>query len=251
MRRFALIPITLAVAGGLALLAYKLGGSGAQAGATTAPALALDSERARFSYLVGLDHARELEPIADEVDLETVIAAIREAHAGRKPQWDAAQTDAVRARFAQHLRDRRDAAQRELAAKNAQRSAAFLRENGAKAGVVTTASGLQYEVLRDAAGAHPRATDTVRVNYVGSLVDGSTFESTYATDHPAELVLDRAMPGWKEGVALMGVGAKYRFWIPPALAYAERGLPGQIEPNALVVFDVELLGIAGRGGAAE
>ncbi|MGH8076472.1 MAG: FKBP-type peptidyl-prolyl cis-trans isomerase, partial [Lysobacter sp.] len=84
------------------------------------------------------------------------------------------------------------------------------------------------------------------VNYVGTLLDGRKFESTYDTDHPAEFVLNRVMPGWTEGVALMPVGGKYKFWIPAKLAYGERGIPGQIEPNATLAFEVELLEIAGK-----
>lgn len=113
--------------------------------------------------------------------------------------------------------------------------------------MITTASGLQYQVMRAGKGAHPKANDTVRVNYLGRLLDGSKFESTYDTDHPAEFVLAQVMPGWTEGVQLMTPGSQYRFWIPAKLAYGERGMAGQIEPNSVLVFEIELLEIAGEG----
>ena len=101
--------------------------------------------------------------------------------------------------------------------------------------------------MREGKGAHPGPNDTVRVNYLGKLLDGSKFESTYDTDHPAEFVLAQVMPGWTEGVQLMSPGSQYRFWIPARLAYGERGMAGQIEPNSVLVFEIELLEIAGEG----
>ena len=113
-------------------------------------------------------------------------------------------------------------------------------------GVVTTGSGLQYQELRAGKGAQPKATDTVKVDYVGTLLDGTRFDSTYAIDHAATLSLNQVMPGWAEGVQLMSVGSKYKLWVPAKLAYGEHGKPGQIEPNAPLVFEVELLEIVGR-----
>lgn len=108
----------------------------------------------------------------------------------------------------------------------------------------TTASGIAYQVLRpgDRKGAHPRPTDTVKVNYRGMLADGTTFDAS-RYDEPISFRLDDVIPGWTEGVQLMTVGAKYRFVIPPALAYGERGAGGVIPPNATLTFDIELLAI--------
>lgn len=213
----------------------------------TAAAPALDSERARISYMVGLDMAKSMAPVKDEVDIDIAIAAIRAVHAGRKPALDDAQTDALREQFGEVLRKKQEMATREIARKNLAAAAAFLATNAKAPGVTVTASGLQYQILRDAKGPKPAATDTVRVNYASSTLAGAKLESTYDTDHPADIALNRVFPGWSEGVQLMPVGSKLRLWIPPALAYGERGASGRIEPNALLVFDVELLEIAGKG----
>ncbi len=124
--------------------------------------------------------------------------------------------------------------------------AAYLAANKHKPGVHTTASGLQYEVLTEGTGPKPTAADTVTVHYVGKLIDGTTFDSSVDRGQPATFPLRNVIPGWTEGVALMPTGSRYRFTIPPDLGYGERGAGGVIPPNAVLVFEVELLGIAGR-----
>ena len=123
---------------------------------------------------------------------------------------------------------------------------AYLKANKSAPGVVTTSSGLQYQVLRAGAGAHPTADDTVAVNYEGKLVDGTVFDSSYQRGQPAVFPLGQVIPGWTEGVQLMQPGAKYRFVIPSALGYGARGAPGAIPPNAVLRFDVELLAVRGK-----
>jgi FKBP-type peptidyl-prolyl cis-trans isomerase len=225
---------------------------------TQAPAL--DTPRARVSYMVGLDMAKTMAPVKDEVDIEIAIAAIRAVHAGQKPALDEAAANQVREQFTETLRKKHELKVRELARTNLAAAERFLADNAKAGGVTTTASGLQYKVLRSATGPKPTATDTVRVHFSSTNLAGQRIESTYATDHPAVIALNRVFPGWSEGVQLMPVGSKVRFWIPPALAYGERGvaagLGAEIEPNALLIFDVELLEIAkasptatGAGGA--
>ncbi|MBL8297397.1 MAG: FKBP-type peptidyl-prolyl cis-trans isomerase [Rhodanobacteraceae bacterium] len=242
----------LFVAVAVALLAAcRGGGNAAPAASSPVPAARseLTTDRERASYMVGLDLAKNVAPVKDEVDIELVVQALRDAHAGKPALLDPAQTDAVRKQFTQSLRDKRDQAQAAQAAENRDRGAAFLADNAKQAGVAVTASGLQYHVLRAADGPRPQASDTVRLNYIGSLLDGQVFEDTYAIDHPASFALNQVMPGLQEAIQLMPVGAKYRFWLPASLAYAERGVPGQIGPNATLVFELELLEIAGRQDA--
>jgi FKBP-type peptidyl-prolyl cis-trans isomerase FkpA len=119
----------------------------------------------------------------------------------------------------------------------------FLETNGKKEGVTTTASGLQYKVIKAGTGAQPKATDTVKVHYKGTFLDGKTFDSSYDRGEPISFPLNRVIAGWTEGVQLMAVGATYEFYIPSNLGYGERGAGGAIPPNATLIFVVELLGI--------
>ncbi|MBX3712518.1 MAG: FKBP-type peptidyl-prolyl cis-trans isomerase [Lysobacter sp.] len=222
----------------------------ADRGSKSVTAPSLDTDRARISYMVGLDMAKTLAPVKDEVDLEVAIAAIRAVHGGHEPALDDAQANAVREQFGEILRKQQELAMRELARKNLGEAEAFLKKNAQADGVKTTASGLQYQVLREGKGAKPGKADTVRVHYASTTLAGATLESTYASHHAASIALNRVFAGWAEAVQLMPIGARYRFWIPPALAHGERGAGDNIEPNALLVFEVELLEIAGKPGAA-
>jgi len=119
----------------------------------------------------------------------------------------------------------------------------FFENNKKNKKVVTTSSSLQYEVLRAGTGAKPKATDKVKVHYHGTLIDGTVFDSSVERGAPIEFELDKVIPGWTEGVQLMSVGSKYRFFIPPALGYGPRAM-GKIKPNSVLIFEVELLDIA-------
>ena len=119
---------------------------------------------------------------------------------------------------------------------------AFLAKNKSKSGVKTTASGLQYEVEKEGTGPKPKATDTVKVDYTGTKIDGTKFDSSVDRGQPATFPLNQVVPGWTEGLQLMPVGSEYKFYIPAKLAYGERG-PGPIGPNATLIFDVKLISI--------
>ncbi|MBQ8968136.1 MAG: FKBP-type peptidyl-prolyl cis-trans isomerase [Bacteroidaceae bacterium] len=119
--------------------------------------------------------------------------------------------------------------------------AAFLENNGKREGVVTTKSGLQYEVLTEGTGRSPKATDKVRCHYEGRLINGSVFDSSYKRQQPADFGLNQVIPGWTEGVQLMKEGAKYRFYIPYLLGYGEQGAGSSIPPYSTLIFDVELI----------
>lgn len=218
----------------------------AQAPSAQKTSAAANPDRRRASYLVGQDLARQIEPVRDEVDIDLVVEALRAAHAGATPLLPADQVEAVRRDFTRHLRDKQDATRVAHAAKNLRDSQAFLADNGRRPGVTTTASGLQYEILRKADGLKPDANDTVDVAYVGALPDGRKFEDTYVIGHSAQFALNRVFPGMTEALQLMPVGAKYRFWVPPQLAYGEHGKAGEIEPNLVLTLEIELLAIAGK-----
>jgi FKBP-type peptidyl-prolyl cis-trans isomerase len=128
--------------------------------------------------------------------------------------------------------------------KNLEDGEAFLARNKKRNEVITTVSGLQYEVIREGSGPRPKETDTVTVHYHGTLLDGRVFDSSVDRNQPATFPLDRVIPGWTEGVQLMSVGSKYKFYVPANLAYGARPRPGGIiRPNMALIFEIELLSI--------
>jgi len=131
---------------------------------------------------------------------------------------------------------------KEIGDKNLKASEAFLAENKKKPGVVTTASGLQYLVLKKGSGAKPKTTDKVKVNYRGTLLDGNEFDSSFKRGTPAVFPLTGIIPGWTEGLLLMNVGSKYKLFVPSTLAYGPRP-DGPGGPNSMLIFEVDLLGI--------
>lgn len=130
-----------------------------------------------------------------------------------------------------------------MSAINLAKGAKFLEENGKKEGVVTTESGLQYLVLQEGTGKKPTEYDTVVVHYAGTLLSGTEFDSSYKNLEPVSFPLNRVIKGWTEGLQLMNVGAKFRFFIPSNLAYGPRGAGRDIGPNETLIFEVELLDI--------
>lgn len=204
----------------------------------------LATEKEQVSYMIGLDMARSLEPVKDEIDLDTLNKALKTALAGEKSLLDEKQAQQIRESFGQKMQAKQIADMLAKAKKNLTEGQAFLAANAKKPNVKTTASGLQYEVLTEGKGAKPKPTDAVSAHYKGSLLDGKTFDSSYDRGQPATFVLTQVVPGWQEGITLMPVGSKYRFWLPANLGYGEKGTPGgPIGPNATLVFEVELLDI--------
>jgi FKBP-type peptidyl-prolyl cis-trans isomerase FkpA len=133
--------------------------------------------------------------------------------------------------------------QDKLAADNKVKETVFMTDNGKKNGVITTASGLQYEIIAEGTGQKPAASNVVRVNYEGTLIDGTVFDSSYTRGEPVEFPLSGVIPGWTEGIQLMPVGSTYKLYIPSELAYGTQGAGGVIGPNSTLIFKVELLAI--------
>lgn len=204
----------------------------------------LPTEKDQVSYMIGLDLAKALEQVKDDVDVDVLAKAIKAELDGSTPLMTDEQAAQVAETFGQKLQAKRAAETEAAAEKNKTEGEAFLAENAEKTGVEVTESGLQYEVVEQGEGAKPSVDDIVRVHYKGTLLDGETFDSSYDRGEPAELPLHQVVPGWQEGIVLMPVGSTYRFWIPSDLGYGDVGTPGgPIGPNAVLAFEVELLDI--------
>ena len=202
----------------------------------------LPTDKDKVSYMVGMALAKQLEPIKEEIDVDMISKAIKTSLAGEKLLMTEDQAREVGEGFGQKMQAKQIAKAMADAKKNLDEGKKFAAENGKKTGVQTTASGLQYQVVTEGKGPKPKAGEVVRVHYKGATLDGKTFDSSYDRGQPATFVLSQLVPGWQEGITLMPVGSKYRFWIPSNLAYGEQGA-GPIGPNQTLVFEVELLDI--------
>jgi FKBP-type peptidyl-prolyl cis-trans isomerase FkpA/FKBP-type peptidyl-prolyl cis-trans isomerase FklB len=212
-----------------------------------APALAqeLESDMDRLSYTVGMDIGNSLSEQGMDLDLDLLIDALRASYNGEETLLTREEALAERDKFMQR-RQQELAEQRNLdAQRNLEEGQAFLAQNAERDEVTVTESGLQYRVMTEGDGASPQATDQVTVHYRGTLLNGTEFDSSYARGELATFALNQVIPGWTEGVQLMQEGAKYEFFIPADLAYGEQGRPGPIGPNATLIFEVELIEVAG------
>jgi FKBP-type peptidyl-prolyl cis-trans isomerase FkpA len=203
----------------------------------------LKTDAQKFGYAIGVDLAKSLKPVKDDVDIKALEAGLDMVFAGSEPVLDDATREQIKNTVAEKLQKKQVEERTAAATKSKAEGEAFLAENGKKEGVKTTASGLQYEVLTEGKGDSPKATDTVTVHYKGTLINGETFDSSYDRGQPVSFPLQNVIPGWTEGLQLMKPGAKYKFVIPSALAYGERGAGAKIGPNATLVFEVELISI--------
>src|SRR5437773_5678509 len=198
----------------------------------------LKDQKDKVSYSLGLNIGFNLSRQNVEINPDMVTAGIKDAVAG-KPQLSTDQVKEVMATFEKDMQQKQKAA----GEKNAAEGAKFLEENKKKEGVKTTASGLQYKAIKEGTGAQPKGNDTVTVNYRGTLINGTEFDSSYKRGQPATFPLNGVIKGWTEGLQLMKAGSKYQFFVPPNLAYGDRALGPDIAPNSTLIFDVELLGV--------
>ena len=216
----------------------------------TLPAVeGLKTDNEKISYMIGLQMANSLQQVKDYIDPATLSKAVQAGLSGNGKLMTDAQAQEVGMAFGQFMQRKQAQIIAEQGAKNLAEGEAFLAANKTKAGVRTTESGLQYQVVRAGSGAQPTAADTVKVHYRGTLLDGKEFDSSYARNEPATFPLGGVIPGWTEGVSLMPVGSKYVFWIPAALAYGPNGAGQDIPPNATLKFEVELLEIVKQDAA--
>ncbi len=197
---------------------------------------ALDTDEAKVSYGLGLMIGERVLKQYGELDMDLVMQGMKAQYAGEETQLTLEEAQAA-------LEAQQQRAAEEASAAAAQVGIDYLAANKEKEGVMTTESGLQYEVLTAAEGPKPTADDTVSVHYVGTLINGNEFDSSIARGEPAQFPLKGVIPGWTEGLQLMNVGSKYRFVIPSDLAYGDRGAGQAIGPGETLIFEVELLEI--------
>ena len=190
----------------------------------------------KLSYALGLNIGHQLKEmgLSDQLKVDDYASAITDVLKGNTPQIGMEEASKLLNDFFTELEEK----QRTAAKNEGER---FLAENAKRPEVTVTPSGLQYEVLNEGTGRSPKATDTVRCHYHGTLIDGTVFDSSYQRNRPADFGLNQVIAGWTEGVQLMKEGAKYRFYLPYHLAYGEHGAGNSIPPFATLVFDVELL----------
>lgn len=203
--------------------------------------LATDTQK--LSYALGLDIGSYFKTLGQDLDLEIISRGMLDSYKGNKPLLTQEETAQIQQQFAQKQQEKQIKDTLEMITKNNKAAEEFLKENGAKEGVITTESGLQYKVLTPAEGPKPKAEDTVKVHYKGTLLDGTEFDSSYTRNEPAVFPLNQVIPGWTEAVQLMNVGSKIQLFLPPNMAYGDRGAPPVIEPGSMLIFEVELLGI--------
>ncbi|MBQ7420701.1 MAG: FKBP-type peptidyl-prolyl cis-trans isomerase [Prevotella sp.] len=195
----------------------------------------------KVSYALGLGIGRQLSQMGAQLNIDDFAQAIKDVIAGEGLKVSESEAQTIVQDFFEKQEKMQRAAAAEAGKTAKEVGEQYLAENAKKDGVVTTASGLQYQVLKEGNGKSPKATDKVRCHYEGMLVDGTLFDSSIQRGEPATFGLNQVIAGWTEGLQLMQEGAKYRFFIPYQLGYGERGAGASIPPFAALVFDVELI----------
>jgi FKBP-type peptidyl-prolyl cis-trans isomerase FklB len=205
----------------------------------------LKEQKARDSYSLGYDFGNNLKRQGVDVNPDVLLSAVREGLEGKKPALSPEEIRDTLLQLRKKLMVLQDRRYRELSTKNLEEGRAFLEANKTKEGIHTLPSGLQYKVLREGEGPIPKATDTVTINYRGTLIDGKEFDSSYVRGKPLTAHVFGVIDGWTEALQLMKVGSKWQLFIPPDLAYGDRQY-NRIQPNSTLIFEIELLSIGDR-----
>lgn len=219
---------------GILLLAFQAGAE---------EQMSLTSKKDKLSYGIGADIAKNLKGQAIDVDPDIVLRGMKDVLSGGKTLMSEEEIRQTLTELRQEMMAKQAQETKKIGEKNKKDGDAFLEENKKKEGVKTLPSGLQYKVITEGTGKSPKATDTVTVNYRGTLIDGSEFDSSYKRGQPATFPVNGVIPGWTEALQLMKEGAKWQLFIPPGLAYGEKGAGNVIGPNATLIFEVELISV--------
>jgi len=206
-------------------------------------AKSLETLEQKASYSFGVDFAKRLKQQGINLDISALNQGITDQATGKKLALEEGEMNQSKAEYTEQLRAKLVAEQQQLAAKNLETGKQFLAENAKKEGVETTASGLQYKVIKSGDGPAPQADDTVTTHYRGTLIDGREFDSSYSRGQPASFPVKGVIKGWTEALQLMKVGDKWELYIPSDLAYGATQRSELIQANSTLVFELELLGI--------
>ncbi len=202
----------------------------------------LKDQKDKESYSLGYQFGKNMKSQGVELNLDVYTSAIRDAQTDAKPKLSPEEIKSTISGLQARLAAAHQKEMQETATKNLADSKAFMDANGKKDGVKTLPSGLQYKVLSAGSGEKAKATDEVTVQYRGSLIDGTEFDSSYKRGQPATFKVEKVIPGWKEALQMMNKGSRWQVFIPPSLAYGPQGA-GPIPPNSALVFEVELMAI--------
>lgn len=203
----------------------------------------LKTQKDKVSYLLGAQIGNDFKAQQMDVDPDIFSRGLKDALAGKKPPLSEQEIRDTMMAFQKEIQAKVAVQTQKLAEQNKKEGDAFLAENKKKEGVRTTPSGLQYKVVRQGTGKMPKPTSTVVVNYRGTLLDGREFDSSYKRGEPFTTAVNGVVKGWQEVLPLMKEGAKYQIFVPSQLAYGERGAGREIGPNAVLIFEIELLSI--------
>jgi FKBP-type peptidyl-prolyl cis-trans isomerase FklB len=226
--------------------AHKVSSTPSTPKKTVSQTMTLTTPEQKLSYALGADMGKRLKATQVPVDPAVLERGMSDAMTGKASLMT---DDEIRSTIASAQKDlqmKQMAKMKEMGDKNKKEGDAFLAANKSKEGVVTLPSGLQYKILKSGDGPKPTAADTVSCNYRGTLIDGKEFDSSYKRGQPASFPVGGVIKGWTEALQLMPVGSKWQLFIPPDLAYGERGAGADIEPNSTLVFEVELLSIQAK-----
>ena len=203
--------------------------------------MTLKDDKDKISYSIGLNIGRSMKSEGLPINPDALAAAMKDVFSGAKPLLTDEEVKVVMENFQKEMQAKQLKSREEGLGKNKAEGEKFLADNKKKAGVKSTASGLQYTVIKDGTGKTPKATDTVSTHYRGTLINGTEFDSSYKRGEPAEFPVNGVIKGWTEALQLMKEGSKWQLYIPSDLAYGERGAGKDIGPNSTLIFEIELL----------
>ncbi len=203
----------------------------------------MESNREKVSYCIGLETGRNVCNQFKDIDLELLKKGFGDAVSQRTPALTHEEINHILQALQQQIQQQQKEFILQVAEKNRKEGEVFLQENKEKEGVVSLPSGLQYKVLSSGTGTSPTLYDTVNVHYRGEFIDGTVFDSSYERGSPTQFPVNRVISGWSEALKLMKVGDKWQLFIPSYLAYGETGFGPHIEPNMVLIFEMELLEI--------